>query len=556
MHLLPLTPTCFVSRRWSLPDSRLNDATSQLDNEDGMDFVSLNYLNATNTTYFDGYANTTYYVTVFGQRASNYTLTVVAEDPGQSATLISNNKRTYGLMTLGTADYYRVSVASLLLASNLSVLLSTNCSACTPQLYATFSYPHPGPLVFAGQRYLPSSLLYELSALHSATINHTQYNQLTLAHMPVLGNNNISPVQIESSLYIAVYAADSESGATAMPYELMVAGDQWFSLAVGSFTTTEVAAGTQHRYIFSFTAVSTPGQQALLVLTGLHSSASLLPTVYVTDPSISAVVDPDISSPSSYTTAMLPSSSSSSASFGCLQSILTADCSAFPTSSTCLYKALVLVTSPLPAYSIAITTFNDDRNDQQQLSTNRSVQQSVDAGSFVFFAINVTSDVLALNITLVTTSPDGNANLFVSTVTKHPNAASADSSQWSTVMDAVNQPEMISLQHSDVSWKMGMWYVSVFGQRAADFTLTLSMERTAPPTPVQPDDVPEASGTAVVLAIALSVAVVGCLLLALVYCYRTKRGLWNPARSDRSRFAISQEPLVDMAGRYDRVSGS
>ena len=543
----------FVSRRWSFPDSRLNDATSQLDKEDGMDFVSLNFLNATNTTYLDGYANTTYYVTVFGQRAANYTLTVVAEDPGQSATLISNNKLTYGLVTPGTADYYRVSVASLLLASNLSVLLSTNCSACTPQLYATFSYPHPGPLVFAGQRYLPSSLPYESFALHSATIKHTQYSQLTLAHMPVLGNNNISPAQTESSLYIAVCAADSESGATAMPYELMVAGEQWFSLAVGSsFTTAEVAADTQHRYMFSFTAVSTPGQQALLVLTGVHSPASLLPTVYVTDPSISAVADPDISSPSSYTTAMLPSSSSSSASFGCLQSILAADCSAFPAYSSCLYKALVLVTSPLPAYSIALTTFNDERNDQQQLSTNRSVQQSVAAGSFVFFAVDVTSDVLALNVTLLTTSPDGNANLFVSTVTKHPNAASADNSQWSTGMDAVNQPEMISVQRSDVSWKVGMWYVSVFGQRAADFTLTLSLESTAAPTPVQPDDAMEASSKTVVLAIALSIAAVSCPLLALVYCYRTKRGLWNPARSNRSRVGISQEPLVDMAGMYDR----
>ena len=535
----------FLSRRWTRPDTRYYDVASQLDNADGMDAVSLNLLNATNTTN-DAYANTTYYVAVFGQRATNYTLTVTAEDPGQPATPISNNQRTYAVVTAGTVHYYRVSVASLLLATNLSILLSTNSSVCTPQLYATFSYPHPGPLTFAGQRYLPPSLPYEALALHSVAINITQYTQLTLAHMPVLGSNNIAPLQLYSSLYIAVHASDSASVGAAMPYELTVTGDQWFSLAVGSsLSATTVTTDTQHRYLFSFSAVSTSGQQALLVLTGLHSDSSLLPAVYVTDPSISAIVDPDVSSPTSYTTAMLPSSSAAATSIGSLQSVLTADCSAFPASSSCLYKALVFVTSPLPAYAIALTTFNDEVDDQQQLSTNRSVVQSVAAGSFVFFAVNVTSDVLVLNLTLVTTSPDGNADLFVSTVTKHPNAASTANSQWSTVMDAVNNPEMISVRCSDVSWRVGVWYVSVFGQRAADFTLTLSLERSVPPTPVRPDDVPASSSKLVVVTVVLCLAAVGC-LLALAYCFKTKIGFWSTARSDRSRAGVSQRPLAYM----------
>ena len=317
-----------------------------------------------------------------------------------------------------------------------------------------------------------------------------------------------------------------------MAYQLMVAGQQWLSLAVGSsLTTSDVAADAQHRYIFSFAVVSTPGQQALLVLTGLHSPASLLPSIYITDPSISGLVSPDVSSPFSYTVVMHASSASS----GSLQSILTADCSAFPASSACLYKVLVLATSPLPAYAIALTSFNDRRADQQQLSSNRSVVQSVAAGSYAFFSFNVTADVLELNVTLSSSSVDGSADLLLSTTTPHPNAASTEHSQWAAHVQAASQPQLICVQRADARWRDGVWYLAVFGQRATDFTLALSMERSVP---VEPDAPPtEHSGASVGVYLGLLLLALCCAgCLALAYCYKAKRGLWSPARSGLSGF--------------------
>ena len=229
----------FVSRLTSRPDSRYSEASSQLDDADGRDVVTLDGLNATTVSQF---ANTTFYVAVFGQRASNYTLTVTALDVEEVATAIGDGQPTEGVVTAGSSRYHQLRVGSAAAASNLSVILSTNCSTCSPQLYATFSYSRPGPLTSAGQTAPPPSLPYEVFALHSTSVAglQTKYAQLTLGQMPALGSG-ISSLQSHSSLYIAVYGAGMDGSATPMPYQLTVCGEPRLTLTAGSSLTSPEA---------------------------------------------------------------------------------------------------------------------------------------------------------------------------------------------------------------------------------------------------------------------------------------------------------------------------
>ena len=534
----------FVSRTSTRPDSRYHDAASQLDGADGRDVVTLDGLNATTASR---YANTTFYVAVLGQRASNYTLTVTALDVGAEASLMSYDQPADGVMTAGSVDYYQLRVDSVAAARSVSMLLSTSCSSCGPQMFATFSYSRPGPLTSAGQTTLPSPLPYEAFSYQSVDVSGVQYVQLTLAQMPALGSD-LSPLQGQSWLYVAVYRGGVESRATAMAYRLTVSAQPRLTLRPGfSVNLTAADGASPVRYVdFSLSAVSRPGEHALLVLTDLGAHAAVLPSLYIADPSISAVVDPVVSSPTSYSSTVLSPSPSSPSTLQAL--VVYADYAAFSSSPACLYKALVFATSPLLTYAVAVTAFHD--GDQQSLPFDgNGVRQSVAAGMFHFFSFPIAADVLQLNLS-VTTHADGLVHAFVSTVDQHPNAATTPSShQWSSVLDGVRdgEVEVISVNRSDTRWRVGVWYVSVLGVRASDVSVSLSTDRSAnpsstasssPSSTAQPEPAPTPaepgkSSAELVVAILLPVsllAIAGC--AALVWCSMTQRGFWRPGSED------------------------
>ena len=536
----------FFSRRSPASLPLYIDASSRRDDPSGVDSVSLEYLNATT-----GYANTTFYVSVFGQRAANYTLTVTAEDVGLPPTVIGGNRPVVGVLTAGSAQCYRFSVGTVAAANNVSVLLSTNCSTCSPQLFATFSYSRPGPLTLAGETHLPPFLPYESFALRSVNVSGERYSQLSLAEMPLLSSSNIAPLQSQSWLYLAVYDGAGEAVATEMPYTLLVDGKQWLTLtADASHTATGVVAGAESYYQFTFLDVSAPGQRVLLALIGLVSPASQLPSVYISDPSISGDVDPVVSSPTSYSLVLSPSTTSSSA--HSLQSLLSADCASFPASSTCLYKALVLSTFPLSSYTLGLTTFT--ANDQQLLPVGSAVLGTAATARFRFFAFNVTADLLSLNVTFTTTTPDGSAELFMSTLIGHPNAASVDQWQWSSMAGGDGHPTVtIAVNQSDSRWRVGEWFVSVLGHRAAQFSLLLSVERSHQPAPPPVEPTKRSGGSLVVLLLATAVPMSVLILAAgllLLYCYKARRGFWASAWSGEGGM---EEPFIAPAGDGHRT---
>ena len=514
----------FVSTVYVYPDLRTSTTaqSSTTDTVYGTDVVPI--APPTTGPLSQRVVNMTYYVAVFGQRAGYYTLLVQATDPGQTPQFITNNQPASDSVAPLQSNYYQYNMGQVASTTDLSLILSSNATlALQPSLYATFSYTHPGPI----SGYLPSFLPYEM---FSTTPNANGVQQVTLQSK--LSSSNVLPLQSQSSLYVAVYGGNS--GAQPIQYQLSVSLSTRIALTPPtSLSFTQVQGGSVQYFTYSFSQLRQTGLQALLVVTGLTSSPALLPSVYTTSPSISAQVDPVISIPTSYTSSMTAPTTGTSSSFNALQSIISADCSAFPTSSTCQYKSMVYSAQSMPSYAIAITTYAE--GDQQLLNT--STLQSVSAGAFAFYYFTLTADILNFTLTLTTNTQDGNADMFISThaVNTHPSMAdSGSNTQWTATADPAltgTYTEQVQVMASDTRWVVGSYYVSVFGQRAATYQLTLhttsntTQHDTTPPTP-HTDQSSTANGEGatsdlqVALAVTLPIiAVLLVLFIALLYAY-------------------------------------
>ena len=502
----------FVARTYTRPDLSFNSAVSTLDTVYGTDQVTLDYRTATTGQL----ANGSYYVAVFGQRPGYYTLSVQAIDPGTTPSFITNNEPDVSNVAVGSSNYYQYNIGQVSAVTDLSLVLTTNASTALPLMYATFSYTHPGPVTYGGQTSLPTALPYEMFSTSSASVTQ----QLTLNQK--LSSSNVLPLQAQSSLFVAVYGG-SNSALTSVPYSLSVSVSKRITLTPGvGVQQTLVGAGSVQYYEFSFSSISVTGQQAFVVLTGLESDISILPPLYITNPTISAQVDPIISSSASYTSFL---SRSASSNYNALQTIVPADCSVY-TSGTCVYKAMVYTASAMPAYAISVTAFNN--NDQAMLSSATPALQSVPAAGYRFYYFDITSDITTVTVSLLTGNDDGNADIFVSTSNQHPNAVAASNYQWTTIGMNKSTANNVVVRSTDSGFAVGRWYVSVFGQRASTFQLSLattsSLARSS--TGGAQSGGTSSSSSFNVVALATLLPIIGVLVivaLVLLYLYKTKR---------------------------------
>ena len=529
----------FVSSTYNLPDLRFTSLLSITDTQYGTDTITI--IPSISGGQIQRPVNTTWYVSVFGQRAGLYTLLVQATDPGQTPLFITNNQPATGVVLPGQSNYYQYNIGQVTSVTDLSLILSSNASAALqPSLYATFSYTHPGPV--AG--YLPTFLPYEMFC---TTPTPSGVQQVTLNAK--LSSSNVLPLQSQSSLYVAVYGGSATS-APSISYNLAVSLSKRITFTPPSSQSfTRVDAGSVQYFQFSFTGVGRTGLQALLVLTGLTSPTSVLPPVYSTDPSLSSLVDPVISTASSYTTSMAPPATITPTSLNAVMSIIPADCGAYPSSSTCLYKSLVYTAQSMPEYALAVTTYYE--GDQAPLPSNASVLQSVTAGSLRFYYFDLSADILAFNVTLLTNNEDGNADVFLSNVQTHPNLVQATNAQWTSYLDPLlsgTYVEQIAVSKSDSRWSVGRYYVSVFGQRSSTYQLTLStLSSIVPAPPVNPgSDSSSSSNSGIsVVALAVLLPIIGVLaILAAIffYLYKTKKVKQGSASASTPADASEAEP--------------
>ena len=509
--------------------------------------------------------NSTWYVAVLGVTGGQYSLLVQAQDAGPRPLFITNDQPVAASVAVGTSAYYQFNIGQVSASTDLSLVLSSNASAAQqPSLYATFSYTEPGP---EAGGYLPSFLPYEMFST-SATSSGLQ--QLTLTQ--ALSSSNVLPLQAQSSLYLAVWGgaatvtAGSGSTQPMLSYALSVSLSARIILAptppCTSMTLTRVDPGSVQYWQWSFLPLSATGQQALLVVTGLTSALSALPAVYTADPSISAQVDPTVSS-RSYTSSLLPPSASSSSSLSpplnALMGVLSADCGSFPLSSSCVYKSMVYNALPMAGYAFALSLFRT--GDQQQLPSNGSMSQFVQAGQLLFFTFLAPADVTAFNLSLLTSNQDGNADLFVSSSNAHPYAGGAGSSQWSSYAEPLVAGvylDSVAVSSADAGWQAGggRYYVSVFGQRAASFTLQLSLLGAPPASPPQTDSSKSSVSTGLTVTLAVLLPLVAVLLLLLLFLQRRrllkrKAALSGDSESGAPGSDESDHSAVEQTGSTD-----
>ena len=426
-------------------------------------------------------ANGTWYVGVFGQRAGWYTLSVTATDAGGASIILSLNTMVGGATNVRSSQYYQYQIGQVDALTDLSLVLidgSGNQSSALPHplLYSTFSYTEPGPV--AG--YLPALLPYELLA---STSSANGIQQITLN--TALSSSNLLPLQSQHSLYVAVYGSPPSTGSWAaqlVPYSISVSVTERLLLttdntAAAAVQLTRVSAGTVQYYQFSFTQSAAP-ISAVIALTGESSAIAALPAVYIADPTITALVDPVISTPQSYTAVMSPApvTSASIRPYNAVMLPITTVCPPRG-SSGCVWKAMVFTAVPMSAYSFAVTT--NTAASTASLSPDTPVTSSLAGGSFAYYSFALSS---ASTITLTTLDAVGNVDLFVSNVNAYPyyafngSSGSYVGSQWqSTVDGGVSQPDVVWLNSSSTAFVApAHYYVAVFAQRAAAFTLTLS----------------------------------------------------------------------------------
>ena len=463
----------FVSNTNSQPAPDTSQWSSQTDTPAGVDVVSLASGRAT--------PNGTYYVSVFGQRAGWYSLSVTADDTATASSVtLSSNVLVGGAVNVGASQYYQYLVGQVDALTDVSLVLldaSGNQSSALPHphLYSSFSYNEPGPV--AG--WLPKQLPYELT---TSTSSAGGAQQITLNS--ALSSSNLLPLQSQHALYAAVYGsaalASDPSASQLVSYSIAVSVTERLLLSTdnsgGSAEQfTRVSAGTVQYFQFNFSqyAAAAPAASAVVVLTGERSAIDALPAAYLADPIVSQLLDPVLSTPQSYTQVMAPG-----AAYNALMLPLSTLC---PTggAASCLWKAMVFNALSMPSYSFAVTTHTTAST--QTLLPATPVTSSALGGTFVYYSFTLGAGVNAAVLTLSTLDQVGNADLFVSATTTYPfyafNAATGaySGSEWqSTVDGGVSQPDMVQLNSSSGTTP-STYYVAVFAQRAAAFTLTLTL---------------------------------------------------------------------------------
>ena len=486
----------YVSTTSTRPGPDNNAWFSQADTPFGLDTLTVDL------TAAQPPANTTYYVGVFGQRSGWYTLIVTAADAatGQSI-ILSLNTLVSGATNVQSSQYYQYQIGQVDEQTDLSLVLVDTSGNQTsalphPQLYATFSYTQPGPV--AG--WLPPLLPYELLP---STSSAGGVQQITLN--TALSSSNLLPLVSQHSLYVAVYGSPSSIGGASgetislVPYSVCVSVTERVLLATDNSVNaaiqfTRVSAGTVQYYQLSFTA-SSAVTSAVLALTGQNSPVSALPSVYIADPSITALVDPVMSTPQSYSAVMSPAPStlSSVAVYNALMMPLTTRAVCTSTDVTgqsgCVWKAMVFNALPMSSYSFAVTTAT--AASIQPLLPNTPVTASRAGGLFAYYSFALAAGVSTATVTLITLDQAGNVDLFVSTTNLYPYYAYNSSSsayagsQWqSTVDGGASQPDIVWLNSSSGAFMApATYYVAVFAQRAAAFTLTLVVQQQPSGTP-------------------------------------------------------------------------
>jgi hypothetical protein len=150
---------------------------------------------------------------------------------------------------------------------------------------------------------------------------------------------------------------------------------------------------------------------------------------------------------------------------------------------------MVFNASPMSSYSFAVTT--NTGASIQPLSPNTPVTSSRAGGLFAYYSFTLTAGVSAAVVSLTTLDQFGNVDLFVSTTNPYPyyalnsSSASYQGSQWQSTLDGgTTQPDVVWLNSSNGSAFItpATYYVAVFAQRAAAFTLMLTVPGQSSPT--------------------------------------------------------------------------
>ena len=471
-----------------------------------------------------GSVNRTWYASAFAVQPGCYTIVVEVKDGGAPPLPFTSDDLVTGQLAAGGSAYFVFSVGELSGATDLSFVLSGKSGAEQPSLYTTPSYTKPGPVNGS----LPSFLPYE-SIAAAPTANGLHQVLFTSASSSAL----FIPLQAQSSWYAAVY---SRSGG---PFQLSASLQPRLTLQpTQSVSFQRVTTGSVQYVQYSFSAISRPGQSALLALTGLSSPISSLPWVYTADPSISGQLDPVLSSPSSYTSSMQLGAGSTPSS-NALTSVLTADCSAWPATSLCQYESLVYAAQTMDGYALAVTVINE--GDQQRLSPGSPIAQWLDAGAFLFFSFDLDADALSFTLSLTTLTADGNADLCVSAATTHPYLANASSCQWAAYADplfAGQYTDEVVVNSTAAQGLRGRYYASVFAQRAANFSMTLTAvlaERGAP-----------SSGASVAVIAVLSTCLPATFVLLI--CCVVRRYQRVTARAEKRNAQWLEASITDSEG--------
>ena len=464
----------FVSSAYQWPDAARSQLMSQLDDpHSGYDQVTF--------TGDVSAGQQTVYVGVLGERAGQYQLLVTIADAGSPDPYISNQQAVQSSVSVGWVDYYRYPIGQVAATTDLSVLCmpSADSSAqqVTGQLFATFSYSHPGP--YDGT--LPVSLSYEMLTNASSTVQ-----QLTLTQS--LSSSNLLPLNSQTTLYLAVVPQSSSGLASSvLQYALAVSLSQRVTLtvspafaepvvfaALSSATFTRVSAGAVQYFQLPFALpLPSSGTSAVLVLTGLSSPASTLPALYATSALLSAARDPVVSSPGSYSVTAAVSSAASQCSAVAMQ--LAPLCPSMLT--TCTWKALVPALTAVPEYTLALNLLQD--GDQAALQANLPLVASVASGQLLFVTFTLAAGTTAASLVLRTLDSAGNADLFVSTtaLSSHPSPAEG-SYTWSSVSDSLSSPiDVVDLMSGAAPplTSAVTYYASVLGQRSTAFQLVLNV---------------------------------------------------------------------------------
>jgi hypothetical protein len=437
--------------------------------------------------------NGSWYAAVFSTYGSNYTLAASAVDPGVSPAFVTSGLPFSSSVQCGASSYWQLPLGALTAQTMLSMMLvglnGSAAAACQPRLFSTFSYTQPGPL----NGWLPPALPYEMfvNTLSSPS-------QLTLSS--TLSSSNLLPLQSQSTLYMAVYgqcpslswaACRNSSAGSTTAFSLSASLTERVLLSTdngpsSSSSFLRAPAGSLNYFQFAFLPSTAP-QSAIVTLTGAGVPATSLPRVLISGPQLSPLTDPVVSSAASYNLQLLPPPAQLN--FSALMSgPLQPELCAPGAQAACVWKLLVLLTAALPAYSVAVTAYND--GDQTPLSNGATVTSSLLAGQLAYYSASAPAGSQQLVFTLITLDSTGNVDLLLDAVNPHPfyayNATTGQyaGASWASLRDSgagAANADVIVLS-SNASSSSSVLYVAVFAQRSSAYQLEFTYSQHSSPS--------------------------------------------------------------------------